>query len=187
MVAVQSFDSLADSLAVLFESVGHGAKKDDFYGAAAHLAFSIPRVAKASIRHPKPILLMMIAALGPLLADGTTPDEYKARRAELRKSLDGVMLLFAANKPEDLHVSFFQDTNFLYLSGWREPSAAMMLTKNEEFLFSAGAQSAAGDFYRSQTGCRRCRCSAADGIRQGCSEACDRGDVLRISVVQCGR
>src|SRR5581483_9242546 len=32
-------------------------------------------------------------------------------------------------------VGFFQDTNFLYLSGWREPGAAMLLTKDEEILF----------------------------------------------------
>lgn len=54
---------------------------------------------------------------------------------ELRKSLDGVLVLFGANEPEDLHLSFFQETNFLYLSGWREPGAAMMLTKNEEIIF----------------------------------------------------
>ena len=80
-------------------------------------------------------LLGLLLSIGPLFADGIPADEYKTRRAELRKSLDGVMVLFAANEPEDLHVSFFQDTNFLYLSGWREPGAAMMLTKDDEILF----------------------------------------------------
>ncbi len=77
--------------------------------------------------------LLLIA--GPLLAQGISPSEYRARRAELRKSLDGVMVLFGAREPEDLHSRFFQETNFLYLSGWREPGAIMMLTAAEEILF----------------------------------------------------
>lgn len=44
-------------------------------------------------------------------------------------------MLFGAEEPEDLHVSFFQDTNFLYLSGWKEPGAVLMLTPKEEYLF----------------------------------------------------
>ena len=71
----------------------------------------------------------------PLLGGGISPSEYKHRRAELRKSLDGVMVLFGAEEPDDLHVSFFQESNFLYLSGWREPGAVMLLTRGEEFLF----------------------------------------------------
>ena len=81
------------------------------------------------------MVLGFLLTLATLSADGISRDEYRARRAELRKSLDGVMVLFGANEPEDLHTGFFQDTNFLYLSGWREPGAAMMLTKNEEILF----------------------------------------------------
>src|SRR5580700_8529822 len=81
------------------------------------------------------IVLGLLLALSTLSAEGISRDEYRTRRAELRKSLDGVMVLFGANEPEDLHTGFFQDTNFLYLSGWREPGAAMLLTKNEEILF----------------------------------------------------
>ncbi len=52
------------------------------------------------------------------------PGEYQAaRRAELRKSLDGIMVLFGANESDDMHNGFFQDTDFLYLSGWTEPGA----------------------------------------------------------------
>ncbi len=74
-------------------------------------------------------------ALVPVFGAGIAPSEYKQRRAELRKTLDGVMVLFGADEPEDLHTSFFQETNFLYLSGWREPGAVMMLTRDEEILF----------------------------------------------------
>ncbi len=80
-------------------------------------------------------LWALILVLAPLHAGGISGEEYRSRRAELRKSLDGVMVLFGANEPEDLHVSFFQDPNFLYLSGWREPGAVMMLTREEEIIF----------------------------------------------------
>ncbi|HEX5432240.1 MAG TPA: aminopeptidase P N-terminal domain-containing protein [Bryobacteraceae bacterium] len=78
-------------------------------------------------------LLLCFAALAT--AAGIPKSEYKARRAELRKSLDGVMVLFGATEPADLHNSFFQESNFLYLSGWQEPGAAMMLTRGEEIIF----------------------------------------------------
>ena len=79
------------------------------------------------------IALLASAILLP--AAGIPAEDYKARRAELRKSLDGVMVLFGAEEPEDLHVSFFQETNFLYLTGWRQPGAVLMLTPQEEILF----------------------------------------------------
>ena len=81
------------------------------------------------------IFLALILMLAPLFGDGISHGEYESRRAELRKSLDGVFVLFGANEPEDLHVSFFQEPNFLYLSGWREPGAVMVLTKTEEIFF----------------------------------------------------
>jgi Xaa-Pro aminopeptidase len=70
-----------------------------------------------------------------LWADGIPKAEYHSRRAELRKSLNGAMVLFGAQEPSDLHYAFFQEPNFLYLSGWREPGAAMILTPREEILF----------------------------------------------------
>jgi Xaa-Pro aminopeptidase len=81
------------------------------------------------------LVFALILTLGPLLADGISRDEYRTRRTELRRSLDGVMVLFGADESPDLHTGFFQDTNFLYLSGWREPGAVMMLTASEEILF----------------------------------------------------
>ena len=65
--------------------------------------------------------LCLPLAIAPLFGGGISPSEYKQRRADLRKSLDGVMLLFGAEEPEDLHTAFFQESNFLYLSGWRQP------------------------------------------------------------------
>jgi Xaa-Pro aminopeptidase len=80
------------------------------------------------------VLALVLSAAG-LTAAGIAPQEYQQRRAELRKSLDGVMVLFGAEEPDDLHTSFFQESNFLYLSGWREPGAIMLLTPQTEILF----------------------------------------------------
>jgi Xaa-Pro aminopeptidase len=81
-------------------------------------------------------LVFVLAVAGAsLMAAGISPREYQERRAEIRKSLDGVMVLFGAEESDDLHTSFFQESNFLYLSGWREPGAVMLLTQQTEILF----------------------------------------------------
>src|SRR5450631_4651561 len=81
------------------------------------------------------LALALLPSGTALMAAGITPQEYQQRRAELRKSLDGVMVLFGAEESDDLHTSFFQESNFLYLSGWREPGAIMLLTPQTEILF----------------------------------------------------
>ncbi len=83
-----------------------------------------------------PVAGRMVALLiaAPLFSWG----QYQARRADLRKALpDGVTVLFgAAEKDTDsLRGGFFQEPNFLYLTGWREPGAILMLTPEKEFLF----------------------------------------------------
>jgi len=86
----------------------------------------------------RPALVLALALFlngASLMATGISPREYQERRTELRKSLDGVMVLFGAEDPDDLHTSFFQESNFLYLSGWREPGAVMLLTQQTEILF----------------------------------------------------
>jgi Xaa-Pro aminopeptidase len=80
-------------------------------------------------------LAILLGAAALVCGAGISREDYKARRTELRKSLDGVMVLFGAEEPEDLHVSFFQESNFLYLTGWRQPGAVLMLTQTEEILF----------------------------------------------------
>jgi Xaa-Pro aminopeptidase len=81
------------------------------------------------------LLATLLLTLAPVFAQGIPQDEYRARRAELRKSLNGVMVLFGNNESDDLRLPFLQETNFLYLSGWHDQGAAMMLTRNEEILF----------------------------------------------------
>ncbi len=68
-------------------------------------------------------------------AQGIPREEYQRRRAELQKTLDGVVVIFGGGESEDLHYGFFQEANFLYLSGWREPGAALMITPKEEMFF----------------------------------------------------
>ena len=81
------------------------------------------------------LFVALLLTLAPVFAQGISREEYRTRRAELRKSLDGVMVLFGNGEQEDLRLPFLQETNFLYLSGWHDPGAVVMLTKNEEILF----------------------------------------------------
>lgn len=57
-------------------------------------------------------------------------DQYRTRRADLRQALgDGVTVLFGRTEDheEDLRTGFFQESNFYYLTGWREPGAILLL------------------------------------------------------------
>ncbi len=62
-------------------------------------------------------------------------EEYRARRADLRKSLEGVLLLAAAAEGRDPVFRFAQEPNFYYLTGWSQPGARLLLTASEEILF----------------------------------------------------
>src|SRR5580698_3670749 len=75
----------------------------------------------------------LLLLLAPAFAEGIPREEYQARRTQLRKSLDGVLVLFA-RADDDLR-DYIQEPNFLYLTGWRDPGAILMMTANEEILF----------------------------------------------------
>lgn len=81
------------------------------------------------------------ALLGALLAPAALPvsiplAEYHARRDKLRKSLHGPLILFGAPaEPDNNLVPWRQESNFLYLTGWREPGARLILTADSELLF----------------------------------------------------
>src|ERR1019366_206434 len=47
--------------------------------------------------------ILVVAMLAPAFAQTIPAAEYRQRRAELRKLLDGVMVLTGAVDPEDLH------------------------------------------------------------------------------------
>jgi Xaa-Pro aminopeptidase len=76
--------------------------------------------------------LLLIASLP---AAKFPPDEYRARRANLRKSLDGTMVLFGHTEGRDEVYRVSPESNFYYLTGWTEPGARLLVTPNREILF----------------------------------------------------
>ncbi len=75
----------------------------------------------------------LLAARPGVAAPG--PEEYRARRAELSQKLhDGVLVLFGATDKgeENLRSGFFQESNFYYLTGWREPGAILLVAPPQE-------------------------------------------------------
>jgi Xaa-Pro aminopeptidase len=79
------------------------------------------------------MLLGLLLLIAPVFADGIPREEYQARRTQLRKTLDGVLVLFA--KADDDLRDYIQEPNFLYLTGWRDPGAVLMMSATEEILF----------------------------------------------------
>lgn len=77
---------------------------------------------------------LILLAGAAFAADPISTDEYRSRRAQLQKSLDGVLVLFGTTS-RDTRDGWFQSPDFLYLTGWREPGAAILLTKSDEIIF----------------------------------------------------
>jgi Xaa-Pro aminopeptidase len=70
---------------------------------------------------------LLFFALSVQLGAAVSP-EFAARRANLRKSIpDGVLVLFGSKESDDLHESFFQQTDFYYLTGWEQPGAILIV------------------------------------------------------------
>ncbi|MBY0504366.1 MAG: Xaa-Pro peptidase family protein [Bryobacteraceae bacterium] len=77
----------------------------------------------------------------PLLAAPPTGfgfDEFRARRAALRKQLGTSIAVLEGRTEAEGELSrdgFFQEPNFLYLTGWREAGAAVLLTPEGDTLY----------------------------------------------------
>lgn len=72
---------------------------------------------------------LLFTSASPLRGQLTQRD-YQGRRAALAASVrDGVVLVFGARAPEEDYHSFFQRPRFLYLTGFREPDAVLVLVK----------------------------------------------------------
>jgi Xaa-Pro aminopeptidase len=68
----------------------------------------------------------LLAALGIHAADPVA--DYRARRVGLAQKLKGgIAVLFAAPEPHSMLVSYRQDSDFYYLTGWNQPSAALFI------------------------------------------------------------
>jgi Xaa-Pro aminopeptidase len=63
--------------------------------------------------------------------------EYAARRAAVRRDLKTVLIAFGrrSDEQEQMRTGFQQDSYFYYLTGWTEPDAAVIFTKNTEEMF----------------------------------------------------
>jgi Xaa-Pro aminopeptidase len=81
--------------------------------------------------------LCAIAAIAAIAfaSDPIPRDEYRSRRAELRKTLEGPLVMFGRSEGPDEVFRVSQEPNFYYLTGWDEPGAILLLTKSEETLF----------------------------------------------------
>lgn len=71
-------------------------------------------------------------------AAAATNPEYHTRRQELAKALpDGVIVLFGSveHDGDEIHSRFYQDPNFYYLTGWKQPGAILLIDSRREILF----------------------------------------------------
>ena len=80
-------------------------------------------------------LLALVLLLAPIAPAKLPLDEFRARRASLRKSLDGVLLLVARPEGADEVFRTDQEPNFYYLTGWSDPGSRLLVTPSKEILF----------------------------------------------------
>lgn len=81
------------------------------------------------------VLCALAAAMFPLCADPIPQSEYHQRRVDLRKKLDGTMVLFGYREGPDEVYRHAQNSDFYYLTGWTQPGAVLLLSPSEEILF----------------------------------------------------
>jgi Xaa-Pro aminopeptidase len=74
--------------------------------------------------------LILAASFVPGVLFAQSQKEFASRReALLRKVGDGVIVAFGAHEPAQDFLSFFQAPSFYYLTGLREPDAALVMVK----------------------------------------------------------
>jgi Xaa-Pro aminopeptidase len=79
--------------------------------------------------------LALALLLAPLTIAKMPLDEFRTRRANLRKTLDGVVVLSGhVEGPDEVYRSD-QEPNFFYLTGWIQPNARLIVTPTQELLF----------------------------------------------------
>jgi Xaa-Pro aminopeptidase len=82
------------------------------------------------------LFIALLLAAASAASAKAPADEFRARRAALRKSLDdGVLLLKGQPEAYDRIFRFQQTPDFYYLTGWNEPGAALLMTPSDEILF----------------------------------------------------
>jgi Xaa-Pro aminopeptidase len=70
-----------------------------------------------------------VLAFTPPLRAQIQQSEYAARRAALAQTVgNGIVVAIGSPEPEEDYLSFFQNSRFRYLTGFREPDAALVFT-----------------------------------------------------------
>ncbi len=113
------------------------------------------------------ILFLLAAAAVP--AAKAPPDEFRARRAALRQSLEGgVLLLKGQIEAYDPIFRFAQEPDFYYLTGWTEPGAALLLTPSDEILFLPRHDERAERYSGKRTSAEDADAHAVTGFEKSC-------------------
>jgi len=74
--------------------------------------------------------LALVLSLVPGVLVAQSQREFASRREALLKKVgDGVIVAFGAHEPAQDYLSFFQAPSFYYLTGLREPDAALVMVK----------------------------------------------------------
>lgn len=87
------------------------------------------------MRRIRGFFLLGVCAALLAVAHPIPKQEYRVRRDELRKNLDGTLVLFGYTEGRDQVFRVPQDHDFLYLTGWIEPGAVVLMTHDRETLF----------------------------------------------------
>jgi Xaa-Pro aminopeptidase len=76
------------------------------------------------------LLVALLVLAAPAMLAAQSQQEYAARRAALAAGMpDGVLVAFGAAEPELDYLSFYQSPRFYYLTGFKEPDAALVVVK----------------------------------------------------------
>ena len=74
--------------------------------------------------------LSLAALLCPSILLAQAQPEYAARRLELAAKVpDGAVVVLGAREPAQDYLSFEQTPSFYYLTGFKEPDAALLMIK----------------------------------------------------------
>src|SRR5215211_5582968 len=74
--------------------------------------------------------LVSFLLLVPVVLGAQTQQEFAARRAAVLAGMpDGVLVALGAHEPSQDYISFVQSPSFCYLTGFKEPDAALVVVK----------------------------------------------------------
>jgi len=80
------------------------------------------------MKKAKVLPALTLSALLSVLTLAAAEPDYHARRVYLAEKLKGgIAILFAASQPRSEFLDYRQDSDFFYLTGWNQPSAALLI------------------------------------------------------------